>query len=137
MNRLLPLLLLSLTLLTAACQKEEATPVEAPLEGRWTPLSTTEYAYSATGALTQKTNVPVLPDVYLHITRDSLSYRSTLNNFSLGSFKLVRQGKTLSYGTGAYCTILELTDHKLVLHYKAQNVAPGSPYTEPEDVYTR
>ncbi|UOQ77395.1 hypothetical protein MUN84_01355 [Hymenobacter sp. 5516J-16] len=136
MPRFLPFLLLNLTLLTAACQKEDAKPAEAPLEGRWTPDSSFDYNYSATGAFVSKTSITVTPNFYLRITSDSLSYRATVGNYSLGHYKLFRQDKNLTFGRLS-CTIMELTDHKLVLHFKALGVPPGGAYTEQEDVYTR
>ncbi|GGG53916.1 hypothetical protein GCM10011378_32630 [Hymenobacter glacieicola] len=130
-------MLLSLTLLTAACQKEsnEPEPVEAPLEGRWIPDSSFDYNYSASGAFVSRTSITVIPDYYLRITPDSIGYHAAIDNRSLGHYKLFRQNKNLTFGRIS-CTILELTNHKLILRFKA-TTPPGGAYTEQEDVYIR
>ncbi|MCC3157987.1 hypothetical protein LJ737_12115 [Hymenobacter sp. 15J16-1T3B] len=66
--------------------------------------------------------------------------RSYLVNSTAPPLVLVRNGHELRYtrGVGVYCTIKELTEHRLVLHSTAPSQIPGSGIMlNIDDVYTR
>lgn len=128
-------MLLSLTLLTAACQQETATPASPGLEGRWNAESVTAFNYSATGQLLSQDKQPDR-SFYLVLTRDSLYYRDIRDGNSWGKYPYTRQGNSLQYGR-SQITITELTDHALTLRFKDPNQTPSAPYQEVEDHYTR
>ncbi|MBX0289443.1 hypothetical protein K3G63_03290 [Hymenobacter sp. HSC-4F20] len=142
MNRLLPLLLLSLTLLTAACQKDEAQPASTPtLEGRWQYQTSDGYDYDKTGkVLAHKPYT--FNSYYLLVTPDALRYmRPTTNDqFDIDIIQ-GRKGDTLELGPGSdarQAIITELTEHALTLRFYKWYVDPlDGSYGCLDDHYTR
>jgi hypothetical protein len=137
MPRLFPLLLLCLTLLTAACKKDKAEP-EVPLEGRWTFESGTEFFYKPDGTLTKTEEAVFIPS-YLIISADAMTYYATLNNAIIIQYTYTRQDKALhlTAPSKADVELVELTEHRLVM--RSDKVPKGTPdgYVTQQVVYTR
>ncbi|SNR28622.1 MULTISPECIES: hypothetical protein [Hymenobacter] len=138
MPRFLSLLLLSLTLLTAACKKEESKP-KPSIEGRWTLKELVDYEYDAEGKLlTQKSDSsPAALYFYTVISKDSILFYDVKDNSPLGGDKLTYLSSDTFTYSSVTVVVKELTDHKLVLRYPSRNRTAGRPYHEFEDVYSR
>jgi hypothetical protein len=135
MKLLLPSLLLCVSLLTAACKKDTPAPAPDLLLGRWNPESSTYYNYNAAGQLEgQKTEVT--KDYYMVFTEDYISFRATKDDSNGGQGKYTRQGNEIRYFL-SLCTITELTEHTLTLHYTVADKQPNSPYQEADQHYSR
>jgi hypothetical protein len=131
-KRLLPHLLLSLTLLSAACKKEKNEPEPEPasmLEGRWTEQNRIFYDMDPlTGQQMQERIYPPEPHNW-QFTRDSIIVTSRFDTRLRWPTTFTRRGDTLRYDR-TRARILELTDHKLVLRFIPQRTF--DPYTNLE-----
>jgi hypothetical protein len=134
-------LLLILAVGLGGCKKDDP-----PLEGSWTPENSTLYYYDGTGTLTRQEERPGFPYSKMAITKDSLIYRYQNSNVMMReSGPITRQGNSsfsfFSFSTTYNVLIKELTDDKLVLRFKVtippRPTAPGDPYTEHEEIYSR
>ncbi|MBX0289450.1 hypothetical protein K3G63_03325 [Hymenobacter sp. HSC-4F20] len=138
MPRLLRLLLLSLTLLAAACQKDNSEP-KPSIEGRWTLKRLVTYMYDANGKLLTQTtdSTSTALTFYTVISKDSIRHYSVTDNFPLGGSKLTYlNANSFTYDQGTV-VIKELTAHTLVLRYIPERKIAGQPYFEGDDVYSR
>ncbi|GGG53898.1 hypothetical protein GCM10011378_32610 [Hymenobacter glacieicola] len=95
------MLLLSLTLLTAVCQKDEETAPKPTIEGRWEYRSSDGYTYDKAGnVLAHKPHT--FNSYYLLIAPDALRYMqpTTNNQFDIDVIR-GRKGDTLELGPGS------------------------------------
>ncbi|MBO0358464.1 hypothetical protein J0X19_10950 [Hymenobacter sp. BT186] len=143
MRHLFLVSLLSLAGVLGACKKNDPEPA---LEGHWTPENSTLYYYDGAGTLTHQEERAGFQYSKMAITKDSLIYRyQNTNVMMLNSGPIIRQGTSsfsfFSFNTTYHVLIKELTDDKLVLRFKItvppRPTAPGGPYTEHEEIYSR
>ncbi|TGE24201.1 hypothetical protein E5K00_03020 [Hymenobacter aquaticus] len=136
--RLLPLLLLCLTLLTA-CKKDAAAP-EPPLEGRWmiTQFYSKEYDTAGT-LLSEKVSPPGPNPPLMVITPNTVYYINTVTGNVIDPVEQYtrEQNKLRLHGTPEReAHIVELTAHKLVLSYPRVFVTSAG-YRDGTNTYTR
>jgi hypothetical protein len=129
-KRLLPLVVLSLTLLTTGCQKEDAPS----LDGRWRMQTSFYYDYDNAGnRLSGRTDQVDTLGVYHIISANTMDYYDHKDRV-LTSSTFTREGNTLHLRsvdlstqqvTNRDLTIEELTDQRLTLRF----TSPKHPTT--------
>ena len=120
MPRLLPLLLLCLLLLTAACRKDTTEPEpDKPgslLEGRWNFQSVTRNTYKPDNTLLGSQSFFSDPH-YLIFTAGTVTYYNAKDNSLTDQFRYVHDGNHIDYSSPQHAdmTVLELTEHRLTM----------------------
>jgi hypothetical protein len=129
MNRLHSSLLLSLTLLTAACEKDEKTvpAEEAPLEGTWQWQRATNLHYDAQNKLFATTPQIWQPgDFSLIITGQTIRTVDNKTQYTVTS-PYTRQDSVITYTNFLIRrTIRELTARTLTLYTRGEYSAPSA-----------
>jgi hypothetical protein len=131
MTNKLPLVFLSVTLLMAACRKDEA-PSTISLEGRWYQQNSTELLYDAQGKLVAQRVVPTPAETpYLVIAATTVEEHANSMVTVYPVHAYTRQQNTLRYSDGTTVEVTQLTANELTLRGPGILITTDGSLTEP------